>query len=279
LSTIAFLTSEELSSLTDDDRLAIPHLEARGVRVVPAVWTDERADLGAFDLVVIRSPWDWQREPRRFATRLASVPRLENRGAERWLDKRYLRDLAARGARVVPTEVLASPEEVVECKYPRAVLKPALGAGGHRTFRFDAADAPRVAELARDARVEGALILQPYVEEVETDGEWSIVFFDGEYSHALKKRAAPGEFRVHVEWGGTVEPATPPPAILADARRALEASGERFLYARVDGIVSERLGGFCLTELEVVEPELFLRLDPGAPERFADAVLRRVAGS
>jgi len=276
VATIGFLTSRELADLTDDDRLVVPHLASRGVRVEPFVWTDEHAGAGAFDLVVIRSPWDWQTEPRRFATLLGSLPRLENRHAARWMDKRYLLDLAARGVRVIPTEVVSSPDALAECKYPRAVLKPALGAGGHRTWRFDAGDVRRVADLARASHVEGALILQPYVEEVETDGEWSLLFYDGVYSHALKKRAAKDEFRVHAEWGGTVERATPPDAVLADARRALEAAGEKFLYARVDGIVSARLGGFCLTELEVVEPELFLRMDERAPARFAEAIVKRL---
>jgi glutathione synthase/RimK-type ligase-like ATP-grasp enzyme len=275
LPTIAFLTSRELAGLTDDDRLAVSALEARGARVEPVVWTDDRS-LDAFDLVVIRSPWDWQEQPRRFAELLSATPRIENRSAARWLDKRYLLDLEARGVRIVPTTVLASPDDVARCEHEDAVLKPALGAGGHRTFRFGRGEAARIAELARSATVEGAWILQPYVEEVATEGEWSLLFFDGVYSHALKKRAARGEFRVHAEWGGSVEPATPPAAVLEDARRALDAAGERFLYARVDGIVSTRLGGFCLTELEVVEPELFFRMDEGAAVRFAEAVGRRV---
>lgn len=274
--TIAFLTSREIASLTDDDKLAVPELASRGIRVEPAVWTDE-PDLAAFDLVVVRSPWDWQEQPERFASVLSSAPRLENRSAAKWLDKRYLLELASRGVRIIPTRVVASADELGACEHPRAVLKPALGAGGHRTWRFDAAEAPRIAELARAAHVAGALLLQPYVDEVETDGEWSLLFFDGVYSHALKKRAAKDEFRVHVEWGGTVEQATPTPAIVADAQRALDAAGERFLYARVDGIVSPRLGGFCLTELEVVEPELFLRMDARAPVRFAEAISRRLA--
>jgi len=270
---VAFLTSQELAALTDDDRLAIPELEARGARVSPLVWTDARAaeDARAFDLVVVRSPWDWQTAPARFAAVLDAIPRLENRSASKWLDKRYLLELAARGVRTIPTEVIAAPEKVAECKYPRAVLKPALGAGGHRTFSFAAAEWPRVAAAAGA----GPFLLQPFVEEVETEGEWSLVFFDGVYSHAVRKRAARGEFRVHVEWGGSVEIATPPASFVDEARRVLDAAGETFLFARVDGIPTR--AGFVLTELEVVEPELFLRAHPDAPARFADAVATRLA--
>ena len=267
--------------MTADDRLAASALEARGALVSPAVWTDASVDWDAFDLVVIRSPWDWQEDAARFADLLARLDasgRVENRSAGRWLDKRYLLDLASRGARVVPTHVVpvdALGRMVAECKYERAVIKPPLGAGGKRTVRFEATELPGAASLA-EVQSDGVVLLQPYVEEVVSDGEWSLVFFEGEFSHALKKRAPAGEFRVQEEYGGTVEPATPPADVLADAKRVIAAAGERFLYARVDGIVSNRFGGFCLNELEVVEPELFFRIDPGAPARFAHAVMKRL---
>jgi glutathione synthase/RimK-type ligase-like ATP-grasp enzyme len=275
---VAFLTSEEFRDLTDDDRLAIPLLRARGIDVVPAVWTRD-PDWSSFDMTIIRSPWDWQAQESRFGALLETFAnaryRVENRNAIRWHDKRYLLDLEKRGVRIIPTRVAKTRENaleiIAECNHSRAIVKPSLAAGGHRMARIDAGN--RAIDFDAGA---GAYLVQPFVEEVETEGEWSLVFFDGLYSHAVRKHAKAGEYRIHVEHGGTVEHVEAPREILADAERAIAAAGETFLFARVDGIVSRALGGFALTELEVVEPELFLRAHPDAPERFAEAIAKRL---
>ena len=276
---IAFLTSEELKDLTDDDRLAIEPLRARGHEVVPAVWTRD-PDWASFDMTIIRSPWDWQAHEAKFGALLetfATAPyRVENKRAIRWHDKRYLLDLERRGVRIIPTRVANTRENaleiVAECKWPRAVVKPTLAAGGHRMAKIDTMN--RAIDFDAGG---GAYFVQPFIEEVETEGEWSLVFFDGVYSHAVRKHAKAGEFRIHVEHGGRVEIAEPPREVIEDAHRAIAAAGETFLFARVDGIVSRTLGGFALTELEVVEPELFLRAHPKAPERFAEAIAKRLS--
>ena len=281
--TIGFLTSAELSTLTADDRLVIPLLAARGVAVEPVVWSDETADLERFDLVVIRSTWDWYRDAKRYGARLRAIAAgttLLNHAAWDWLDKRYLARLGEQGARVPPTWVVRSVADLEkalrELGTERAVLKPATAAGGHGTVRFGLGDVS-AAKSALDAiLVEDVALLQPYLAEVETDGEHSLVFFDGQFSHAWKKRPREGDFRVHEEYGGRFERVVPSADVLADATRAIAASKEQPLYARVDGIVVPKMGGFCVTELELVEPELCLRMDEGAPERFANALLRRV---
>lgn len=281
--TVGFLTSAELNQLNADDRLVLPLLAAHGVRVEPVVWSDEQADVSRFDLCVIRSTWDWYRDARRYFARLeaidARVP-LFNRGAWRWLDKRYLERLGERGARVPPMTVVRSAVELdvalASLPGPKAVLKPATAAAGHRTVRFDVRDCTAAAKALSDILEDDVALLQPYLAEVETDGEWSLLFFDGKYSHAIKKRPRAGEFRVHEEYGGKFEPTSPPPDVIAAAEKSLAASGEDTLYARVDGIVVPSLGGFCTTELELVEPELFFRMDSGAAQRFADAIVKRL---
>ncbi|HEX7663690.1 MAG TPA: hypothetical protein VF407_04240 [Polyangiaceae bacterium] len=295
---VAFLTSAEHAHLTADDRLAADALAAHGVDVVPWVWTatsharDARAsqtaaaDAPACDLIVIRSPWDWTADPAgwdRMLARLEAGPiPLENRAARHFQDKVYLEDLAAKGARVAPSrfvrDLAAYDDVLARTGWHDVVAKPSLSAGGRKQLRFD----PRAADhshrdFAADVLRTGLLLIQPFFRAIVDQGEWSLVFFDGEYSHALKKHPAAGDYRVQDDWGGTVAPAIAPPELVADARKVLEASGESFLYARVDGFESRDLGGFVCTELEVVEPELFFRTDPQAPERFAAAVVRRLA--
>ena len=281
--TIAFLTSEELAELTADDRLAVAALHARGVRVVPAVWTDPNVQWSAFDAVVVRSTWDWHRDARAFGAlleRVATKTRVFNANAHAWLDKRYLARLAERGVRTVPMSVARDEEALVrklaEYNDSRIVLKPATSAGAKDTVRLDARDVSGARAAARSIFERDVVLVQPYVEAFATDGEWSLVFIDHELSHALKKRPASGDFRVQEEFGGSVAPATAPGEVIEMAAKALAAGDQDFLYARIDGVVSAAHGGFCVTELEVVEPELFFRVDASSAERFARALVARL---
>jgi len=114
-------------------------------------------------------------------------------------------------------------------------------------------------------------MVQPFIREVESDGEWSLQFFGGAFSHAVRKHAALGDFRVTREFGGTHECVTPPPNVIRQAERALRAAPSDSVYARVDGVL---LGGdLVVTELELLEPSLFLDAHPEAPARFARAIV------
>ncbi len=284
MATVAFLTSAENRDLTADDRLAVGPLASRGILVVPEVWTEDPTCEGC-ELVVIRSPWDWYRAAGRFKAFIEELGRratVFNRDAHRWLDKRYLVSLGERGVRTLPTSIVQSREELAAALDAvgggRLVIKPATAAAAHGTRRFGPGDGDAIARAADEILRHDVALLQPYVEAIETDGEWSLVFLGGAFSHAVKKRPRPGDFRVQEELGGTVESARAPFEAIAAAEHAIHAMGaassppDRFLYGRVDGIVVPSLGGFCVTEVEVVEPELFLRADPNAPDRFASAI-------
>jgi glutathione synthase/RimK-type ligase-like ATP-grasp enzyme len=138
--------------------------------------------------------------------------------------------------------------------------------------RFRLADAGQYrAEIAETLADRGVLI-QPFLPEIQTDGELSLLFFDGEFSHAVRKRAAPGEYRVQFVYGGTNENAEVPDAWIAGARACIAAAPALPTYARVDGVIRD--GEFLLMELEVFEPLMFLARHPEAPARFARAIAR-----
>ncbi|HUF26632.1 MAG TPA: hypothetical protein VMM18_06595 [Gemmatimonadaceae bacterium] len=287
---IAFATYEREPYLTPDDRLAAPALAALGVEVVPAIWTDGAVDWGVFDAVVLRSTWDYHRritEYRRWLDLLerSAVPVWNPLALVRWnSDKRYLRDLAARGVDTVPTVWLerGSPsigEVLDEQGWREAVVKPVVAATAYRTIRVSGstatADESAVRVLLEHGN--GEALLQPFLPEIETEGEWSLVFFAGAFSHAALKRPAPGDFRVQTEFGGDAIPAEPPAGVMAAAERALADVATPWLYARVDGVrVAD--GRFLLMELELLEPSLFLGLHDQAPARFAAAIRRLLAG-
>ena len=283
---VAFITAARWRELCDDDRLAAEALRRRGVEVVPVVWDETpAAALERFDAVVMRSPWDWYRRTTEFRAWLETLrgarARLFNEPEVlcRFADKTYFEGLQARGLPVVPTTWLTVAELpalaglVARHVGGEAVLKPAFSANAFRTFRFrPGGEAPAVAELSA-LPPPTRLMLQPYYPEIET-GEWSLVFFDGVHSHTVLKRPKAGDFRVQAEHGGGSQPAVAPPGLVQQAAALLEAAAPGTLYARVDGV--ERGGRLFAMELELVEPELFFRHDPGASERFADALLRRL---
>lgn len=283
---VGFVTARFLGGLYADDALAARALNDRGYDVVPVVW-NEPFEVGAFDALVVRSPWDWYQHRRAFREFLGTLSDLAipvfNAPAllTRFADKTYFRHLDALGLDTVPTafftpgDLGAVPRVLSERGWPRAVLKPSFTANAYGAVRFDAADAGSAVEHARRHPVDSEWMLQPYLDAVEREGEWSLVFFGGVFSHAARKRPGAGDFRVQAEHGGRSERATPPPHVLASATRVVQAAVPETLYARVDGVDDGRT--LRLMELEVVEPELFFRLCDEAPGRFADALLARVS--
>lgn len=194
-------------------------------------------------------------------------------------DKRYLRDLETGGARVLPTAWLEPGQQlagVMEAQgWERAVVKPAVAAGSRGLLRANL-DEATAAQAEVEALLErGAVLVQPYLESLETEGELSLLFADGELTHAVRKRARPGDFRVQPELGGTFALEDPEAAAVAAAHQVLAALDEPPFLARVD-LVSGEDGAPLLIELELIEPRLFLRAAPDAALRYAEAVARRL---
>ena len=281
---IAFVTCERLPDIHDDDRLVADALQRRGFQVTAAAWNDPAVDWRQFASVVIRAAWDYHLDEARYA---AWLRRCETEQVNLWnpaaavlanIDKRYLADFADAGVAIVPIEYVErgqrqSLRALLERRnWTQAVVKPAVSASAHGTWRTSLATAAADQRQLDEEVMQRPLLVQPFADEIVTSGEWSIVFFDGEYSHAVLKKPAPGDFRVQEELGGHGEPRDPSPAIVEQARRVLSHAAGPLLYARVDGI--ERDGAFVLMELEINEPFLYIGSSSGAATRFADAIVR-----
>lgn len=283
---IALVTHAGQPRLSDDDRLLADALASRGGRAEAAPWDDPAIDWRAFDAVVVRSAWNYHHDVERFLAwvdelaagpaRLLNPPELL-----RWsAGKRYLFDLARRGVPIADSVLVEAGEARAlaaiagEHRWTELVVKPVVSASAHETWRVRGA--PSAADEARFARLVAtrAMLVQRYLPQVAEDGEWSFVFVDGVFSHAVVKRPAAGDFRVQREHGGTAASRTPAPALLDDARAVLARVTPCPLYARVDGCALA--GRLLLMELELVEPALFLAHAPRAADRLAEAVLRRV---
>lgn len=278
-----FATSPAHADLTADDRLAAAALRAAGAAVAPLLWGDFPAALQPGDVVVVRSCWDYHLAPQRFLDWLRA---LEARGVRvangvdtlAWnLHKQYLLELEREHGIPIPaTRLVRHGEQVALHALMGAlgttelVVKPAISLSAHDTARYLApspeAEAAFAAQCAR-----GDVLVQAFVPGIE-HGEYSLVFFDGHYSHAVLKTPAARDFRVQSDYGGTRRLVDPPPRVLAQAERVLAATGERPVYARVDGVLAGDV--FLLMELELIDPELFfLPSGAAASARFAAALL------
>jgi glutathione synthase/RimK-type ligase-like ATP-grasp enzyme len=262
-------------------------LDEIGIDSRPAVWSDASIDWLAFDALVFRTPWDYFSRLDEFRpwldARIRSGVRMINaREIIEWnFDKRYLRDLAAAGVSVIPTVVVKRGEEADvealarEQGWEEIVIKPSISGSAYLTHRFRLEDAAKhrddVGMILRDRD----LLIQPFLPEIMSDGELSLLFFDGVFSHAIRKRAKQGEYRVQFDYGGTNENAEVSDEWIEGARACIAAAPALPTYARVDGVIQK--GKFVLMELEIFEPLLFLARHPEAPARFARAIERQLS--
>jgi glutathione synthase/RimK-type ligase-like ATP-grasp enzyme len=283
---VAFSTCRSVPLLSRDDQLAIGPLRERGIEIVPWIWGDP-APSPAVNAVVHRSCWDYHQKTEAFRAWLdvlaaSGLPSFNSPSLTAWnLDKRYLGDLASEGVAIPETIWLRRGEPVdlaallVAHDLDEVVIKPQISLSAFATFRASRATAAS-AQTQLDALLsERAMMLQAFLPEITTTGELSFVFFGGEHSHTVRKVPRAGDFRVQQDHGGSRELVTATPAQIAEATRVLAAAAEPLLFARVDMVETSR--GLVLMELEAIDPELFLALDPAAPARFADAIARAVA--
>jgi len=284
---IALVTCAELDGLHPDDQLLVAPLAAAGVVAEPAVWDDPAVDWSGFDLVVLRSAWDYPSRRGAFVAWAASVERLANPAdVVAWnTDKRYLAALDAAGVPVVPTTFLEPGASSGLPAQGEWVLKPVVGAGSVDAGRYNLDD-PQHRELARAHvdRLHAAgrpLMRQPYLAAVDDDGESALLYLGGEFSHAVRKGPmlqgpADSVAGLYQEEEITTRAATPAQRAVADAAlAAVPGGGDRFLYARVD-LIDGPDGLPLLVELELTEPSLYLGYADGAPDRFAAAILAAV---
>lgn len=255
-----------------------PAFAARGMALHDISWDDETVDWADFAAVIIGTCWDyWDREAEFLAAlaRIEAATRLFNPlSLVRWnRHKRYLRDLEARGARLIPTLWLdAVDEAAAETAFgaldtDRLVFKRQVGAG--------AAGQHLVRRGERLPHLPLPMMVQPYLDAIAQEGELSFVFIDGALSHALVKRPAAGDYRIQSSYGGSETAITPHASDVAAAQAILETLDETPLYARIDMLRGDD-GTLYLMELELIEPYLYPLEGPELGERLAEALVRRL---
>ncbi len=275
VSRIALATCAQLPELDDDDRTLVPALAAIGVEAVPIVWDEPFADWGAYDLVVVRSTWDYVGRREQFLAWAGRAGRVVNPpGVLAWsTDKRYLEELRNAGLPVVPT-MFIDPGGRFPVLEGDVVVKPSESGGSRDTERHGPESEKDAATLATRIHLSGRTVMvQPYLAGVEGHGETALVYIGGVFSHAAHKGPMLGAGKV-VRHGLFVDEQivtrVPSAAEHAVADAVMAHVTARFgvlPYARVDLLPA--LGGYLVLEVELAEPSLFLSTDSGAAERFA----------
>lgn len=284
---------------TPDDQLLVDELRRRGHQVSAVVWGVDTSRLtDRFDRIIVRSAWDYMDSAEQRQGFLRWLEKLATTGlvvendpqVMLWLmDKRYLLDFAAVGVPIVPTQLIPLGEscdlETFVQQHAAAVIKPAVSAAGAGLeFLPDRQAARAFQQYFTDRCRRGAQLVQPFLPEIRTNGEWSLVYFGGGYSHGVHKLPAQGQIMVHAERGGSLRFADPPSVVRQLGDRAAVAAPHAFahragssckmpLYLRID--VIETVTGALLSECEGVEPELFFRARPGSATRFVKLIESR----
>jgi glutathione synthase/RimK-type ligase-like ATP-grasp enzyme len=272
-----------LGNILADDGLLRDALARRGLSSVRVDWADEGVDWSAFGCAVFRTTWDYFERFPQFVGWLNRVER-QTRVCNpvptvRWnVDKHYLAELDARGVPVVPSRFLergeATPliEVLNETGWDEAVFKPCVSGAARHTYRVNRRTAGDLQPLFASLTAAEAMIVQPFMADISRTGEDTLMAFGGKFSHAVRKVAKAGDFRVQDDHGGKVYPHTPTAEQVELAERAMAACSPVPVYGRAD-LVRDDAGRLAVMELELIEPELWLRMHPPAADTFADAVL------
>ncbi len=284
---IAFLTMDSLADFVAYDHLVVEELRQSGVSVQEVSWRHPAPNWSQYAAVIIRSPWDYQSDPQAFLQvleqiELSSARLLNSLATVRWnIRKSYLRELETASHTIVPTIWLQSPTAAELAQLPdhwncaETVVKPIVGANADNAFRLPRNPAPELLQQAVAAFQQTTALAQPFISSVTALGEYSLIFFEGQFSHAVLKTPAAGDFRVQEEHGGIIQAIQPPPEMIACAERSLQSCPQPLLYARVDLVLLPD-GQPAIMEIELIEPSLYLSFDPQSATRFATSIVRHL---
>jgi glutathione synthase/RimK-type ligase-like ATP-grasp enzyme len=289
---IALVTYEALLDLTPSEQLLREKLSDYQIKSSAVSWHDTAVDWSQFDAVIIRSPWDYHKHPIAFRQWLND---LLARGivvynpipALLWnMEKTYLRELSEQGVKIIPTVWANQALDIASIMqaqgWEEGLLKPVFGAGSDGIYIIDPNAIEEAQKTLSDMLTIGEVIIQPIVKEVRK-GELSIVFFDHQYSHTLRKTPQGDAVLLDPEEPSAIQLDQAPQFAIDTALTILEKAQammqtDHFLYARVDGVIVNN--EFLLMELELLEPHLFLDLaGQMSAEMFAKAIQKRLSDS
>jgi len=288
---LAIVTCESMGEYNNnaesEDRILAQLLEESDVEHTFVIWSDSQVDWNQYSHILIKSPWDYfdrYSEFKGWCGMIADtgIPVFNDVKTILWnSDKSYLQDIQAKGHKVIPTKFISKAQKI---HLPQAfeyfdtdhlIFKPSVSGGAKNTLKIKKAEINNYDKKVNELIQQEDFLLQPFIREIVDEGEYSLVFFGGQFSHAVLKQPKSGDFRVQHFFGGKISSIKPSPEILASAQHIIDDFAADCLYARVDGVLIE--GNFYLMELEMIEPYLFLFTHPDAKDNYIKMIRRKLA--
>ena len=272
----------------DEDALLSNLLTEMGIAHRTVAWSDPEVDWSEFSQVLIKSTWDYFDYYPEFLVwlnrlEMQGIPVLNEVATLRWnSSKDYLLEIESNGfpcvaGKVVPKGSLSALAQLFEqVPAEQLVVKPLVSGGAKNTLKISRTDGTQVQEKVVQWVQEEDFLVQPYIKEIVEVGEYSLLFFNATFSHAVLKSPAVDDFRVQHYFGGTIQEINPSESLLAAAQGLVDRYASTTLYARVDGVLID--GVFHLMELELIEPYLFLGLSDKAIPNYKAALKKRLLG-
>lgn len=278
--------NDYINNILKEDELLYNALTKRGLKVNRTYWDNPDYDWTSTKFAVFRTTWDYFERFQEFSEWLDKTSQLTNfinpPGLIRWnIDKHYLLELKNKDIHIPDTIFIksgAEPSLSDICKnsnWTEFVLKPAVSGAGRHTYRFKLTEASDYEAVFTELIQKEAMLLQEFQHRVVSEGEIALMLFDGKFSHAVLKKAKSGDFRVQDDFGGSVHNYTASEEEKEFAEKLYQKLGFETVYARVD-LIRDNAGKLAVSELELIEPELWLRKDADAADRFADSLLRYI---
>lgn len=264
-----------------EDGLLKQALESRGLKVGRVSWDDPGFDWSSAEYVIFRTTWDYFERYDEFSAWLQRTSRMTSMintfETIRWnMDKHYLQDLSSKNINIPPTLFIEPGEDrplaeiIRETGWDEVILKPAVSGGAWHTYRLDRDNVRNHESIFRELIGTESMLLQEFQRSVLTEGELALMLFGGRFSHAVLKMARSGDFRVQDDFGGSVNAYEPSLEEIRFAEEVVSACDPVPVYARVD-VLRDNHGRMSLTELELIEPELWFRICPDAADLCAGA--------
>lgn len=273
-----------IATILQERTLIQEALENRGLKVDCTYWDDPNYDWSQTKAVVFRTIWDYFERYDEFSLWIEKVKDqtqlINPKSLIDWnIDKHYLGDLEKKGITIVPTayvdtDAYRSIDSVcAEKGWTDVVIKPAIAGGAFHTYKVLQEERTSFEDVFEKLVSERDMLIQPFQETITSLGEASLMVFNGKYTHAILKKAKAGDYRVQDDFGGTVYDYTPTPEEIAFAENVFNACDPMPAYGRAD-IIWDTEGTILLGELEIIEPELWVRNQPASAEDFAEGILK-----
>jgi glutathione synthase/RimK-type ligase-like ATP-grasp enzyme len=287
---LAIVTCESMGEYNNnaesEDHILAQLLDQQQLSYKFEIWSDNQVNWSQYTHILIKSPWDYFDRYEEFKVwcsliEKTGIPVFNNIKTILWnSDKKYLLEVQAKGHRVIPTQFLPKTQLVqLQAAFDDfgtdyLIFKPSVSGGAKNTLKIKKTESASYISKVNELVQDEDFLLQPFINEIVEEGEYSFIFFGGKFSHAVLKQPKAGDFRVQHFFGGKIISIDPKPELLDTAQRIIDDFASDCLYARVDGVLIE--GEFYLMELELIEPYLFLFTHPEAKNNYISAIKEKL---